>query len=81
MSDTGLSNLVRRLVSFSKILLSFKKNFIKDMEMIKFVITCLKVYYPGLIDYMLIFQMPFIFNGKNYLFYYCRVFLIFIYNL
>lgn len=35
-----------------------------DMEMIKFTITCLKVYYPGLIDYMLIFQMPFIFNGK-----------------
>jgi hypothetical protein len=36
-----------------------------DMEMIKFTITCLKVYYPGLIDYMLIFQMPFIFNGKE----------------
>ena len=35
-----------------------------DMDMIKFTITCLKVYYPGLIDYMLIFQMPFIFNGK-----------------
>lgn len=35
-----------------------------DMEMIKFVVNCLKTYYPGLIDYMIIFQMPFIFNGK-----------------
>lgn len=34
-----------------------------DMDMIKFVISCLKTYYPGLIDYMIIFQMPFIFNG------------------
>lgn len=34
-----------------------------DMDMIKFVVSCLKTYYPGLIDYMVIFQMPFIFNG------------------
>jgi hypothetical protein len=43
-----------------------------DMEMIKFIISCLKVNYPGLIDYMLIFQMPFLFNAawkiiKNWL--------------
>lgn len=25
-----------------------------DMDMIKFVISCLKTYYPGLIDYMVI---------------------------
>jgi len=35
-----------------------------DMDMIKFVVNCLKTYYPGLIDYMMIYQMPFIFNGK-----------------
>lgn len=35
-----------------------------DMDMIKFVVSCLKSYYPGLIDYMIIYQMPFIFNGK-----------------
>jgi hypothetical protein len=35
-----------------------------DMEMIRFVVNCLKTYYPGLIDYMIIYQMPFIFNGK-----------------
>jgi len=34
-----------------------------DMDMIKFVIMCLKTYYPGLIDYMIIYQMPFIFNA------------------
>lgn len=34
------------------------------MEMIKFVVNCLKTYYPGLIDYMIIYQMPFIFNGE-----------------
>lgn len=43
-----------------------------DMEMIKFVVNCLKTYYPGLIDYMIIYQMPFIFNAawkiiKNWL--------------
>lgn len=57
-----------------------------DMDFIKFVVNCLKTYYPGLIgktnfdclflnspmsepflfstDYMVIFQMPFIFNGE-----------------
>lgn len=34
-----------------------------DMDMIKFVVTCLKTYYPSLIDYMIIYQMPFIFNA------------------
>lgn len=43
-----------------------------DMDMIKFVVTCLKTYYPSLIDYMIIYQMPFIFNAawkviKNWL--------------
>lgn len=43
-----------------------------DMDMIKFVVTCLKTYYPGLIDYMIVYQMPFIFNAawkiiKNWL--------------
>lgn len=43
-----------------------------DMDMIKFVITCLKTYYPSLIDYMIIYQMPFVFNAawkviKNWL--------------
>lgn len=43
-----------------------------DMDMIKFVVTCLKTYYPCLIDYMIIYQMPFIFNAawkviKNWL--------------
>jgi len=43
-----------------------------DMDFIKFVVNCLKTYYPGLIDYMVIFQMPFIFNAawkiiKNWL--------------
>jgi len=43
-----------------------------DMDMIKFVVTCLKTYYPGLIDYMIIYQMPFVFNAawkiiKNWL--------------
>lgn len=34
-----------------------------DMDMIKFVVTCLKTYYPSLIDYMIIYQMPFVFNA------------------
>lgn len=34
-----------------------------DMEMIKFVVTCLKTYYPCLIEYMIIYQMPFVFNA------------------
>ena len=58
-----------------------------DMEMTKFLVTCLKTYYPGLIgkfqlnsssnvdvfnliylylDYILVYQMPFIFNGKKW---------------
>ncbi|CAF0743056.1 unnamed protein product [Brachionus calyciflorus] len=43
-----------------------------DMDMIKFIVNCLKTYYPGLIDYMIVYQMPFIFNAawkiiKNWL--------------
>ncbi|RNA36023.1 Motile sperm domain-containing 2 [Brachionus plicatilis] len=43
-----------------------------DMDLIKFIVNCLKTYYPGLIDYMIVFQMPFIFNAawkiiKNWL--------------
>jgi hypothetical protein len=34
-----------------------------DMKMIEFVVNCLKTYYAGLIDYMILYQMPFIFNG------------------
>ena len=43
--------------------MAFNKIFSKDMEMIKFVVTCLKTYYPSLIDYMIIYQMPFVFNA------------------
>ena len=43
-----------------------------DMKMIEFVVNCLKTYYAGLIDYMILYQMPFIFNAawkiiKNWL--------------
>ncbi|XP_033743770.1 motile sperm domain-containing protein 2-like isoform X2 [Pecten maximus] len=34
-----------------------------DMELIKFVITCFKIYYPTLLGYMLIFEMPWLFNA------------------
>lgn len=34
-----------------------------DMDMIQFVVNCLKSYYPGLIEYLVIYQMPFIFNA------------------
>lgn len=34
-----------------------------DLEMSKFVLSCLKVYYVGLVEYILIFDMPFIFQA------------------
>lgn len=51
-------------IFFKSIFIIFKK----DMEMVRFVVNCLKIYYPGLINYMLVFQMPFIFNGKYFKF-------------
>ncbi|XP_048776179.1 motile sperm domain-containing protein 2-like [Ostrea edulis] len=34
-----------------------------DMEMIKFVITSFKIYYPALLGYLLIYEMPWLFNA------------------
>ncbi|XP_060064841.1 motile sperm domain-containing protein 2-like [Ylistrum balloti] len=34
-----------------------------DMELIKYVITCFKVYYPVLLGYMLVYEMPWLFNA------------------
>ncbi|XP_055958889.1 motile sperm domain-containing protein 2 [Patella vulgata] len=34
-----------------------------DMELIKYVITCFKYYYPTFLAYMLIYEMPWIFNA------------------
>ncbi|XP_069131475.1 motile sperm domain-containing protein 2-like isoform X2 [Argopecten irradians] len=34
-----------------------------DMELIKFLITCFKIYYPTFLGYMLIFEMPWLFNA------------------
>ncbi|XP_061164745.1 motile sperm domain-containing protein 2-like [Saccostrea echinata] len=34
-----------------------------DMEMIKFVITSFKIYYPTLLGYLLIYEMPWLFNA------------------
>ncbi|XP_021356599.1 motile sperm domain-containing protein 2-like isoform X2 [Mizuhopecten yessoensis] len=34
-----------------------------DMDLIKFVITCFKIYYPTLLGYMLIYEMPWLFNA------------------
>ncbi|KAK3100204.1 hypothetical protein FSP39_016243 [Pinctada imbricata] len=34
-----------------------------DMEMIKFVITSFKIYYPKLLGFMLIYEMPWLFNA------------------
>lgn len=36
-----------------------------DMKMMEFVVTCLKTYYPGLIQYMICFQLPFILNSNS----------------
>ena len=33
--------------------------------MTKFVMNCLKTYYAGLIEYLIVFDMPFLFNGKQ----------------
>ena len=32
--------------------------------MTKFVLNCLQTYYAGLIEYIIIYDMPFLFNGK-----------------
>ena len=32
--------------------------------MTKFVLECLRLYYAGLIEYVIVFDMPFLFNGN-----------------
>lgn len=34
-----------------------------DMEFIKFIISCFKIYYPVLLSYMLMYEMPWLFNA------------------
>ncbi|RNA36026.1 motile sperm domain-containing 2 [Brachionus plicatilis] len=34
-----------------------------DLDFAKFLISCLKTYYPGLIHYLIVFNMPFILNA------------------
>lgn len=34
-----------------------------DMEFIKFIINCFKMYYPKLLEYMLMYEMPWLFNA------------------
>ncbi|CAF0743075.1 unnamed protein product [Brachionus calyciflorus] len=35
-----------------------------DMDFTKFLIACLKNYYPGLIQYIMVYEMPLILNGN-----------------
>ena len=35
-----------------------------DMEFIQFIINCFKDYYPWMLNYILVFEMPWVLNGK-----------------
>ncbi len=43
-------------------MLLLKYNIKKDLEMTKFVMKCI-FGYAGLIEYLIVFDMPFLFNG------------------
>lgn len=37
-----------------------------DMDFIKYLIGLFKMYYPDFLNYILVFEMPWILNGKKY---------------
>jgi hypothetical protein len=36
--------------------------------MSKFLVYCMKTYYAGLVEYVIVFDIPMVFNGKKFLF-------------
>ncbi len=68
MTDSGYANTVCFLtyvfkLTISRIILYLKKK--KDLDMTKFVLECLRLYYSGLIEYVIVYDMPFLFNGNS----------------
>ena len=37
-----------------------------DMEFVQFIIGTLKEFYPDPLNYILVLEMPWVLNGKNY---------------
>jgi hypothetical protein len=35
-----------------------------DMELVRFVINCFKIYFPDLLQWMLVFNMPWVLQGE-----------------
>jgi len=36
-----------------------------DMDLVRFIMNCFKTYYPNLLEWMLIFNMPWVLQGRK----------------
>lgn len=36
-----------------------------DMELVRFVVNCFKIYFPDLLQWLLVYNMPWVLQGKE----------------
>lgn len=47
-----------------------------DMELVRFIVNCFKIYFPDLLEWLLVYNMPWILQGEKALpWYQCPSFL------